>query len=89
MCYANFLKFIYLFFFNSHLLDFSNTESGKVEAMPTNSKKWQVSSSIDIPKLDELSYDSVGKSTSPSRALKLTTANSLGFFFFFFFLLCN
>ena len=53
--------------------------------MPTNSKKWQVSSSIDIPKLDELSYDSVGKSTSPSRALKLTTTNSLGFFFFFFF----
>ena len=37
-----------------------------------------------IPKLDELSYDSVGKSTSPSRTLKLTTTNSLGFFFFFF-----
>ncbi|KAK4577976.1 hypothetical protein RGQ29_028207 [Quercus rubra] len=37
--------------------------------------QWLISSSIDIPKLDELSDGSVGNSKSPSRALKLTTRN--------------
>ncbi|KAK7846779.1 gamma-tubulin complex component 2 [Quercus suber] len=37
--------------------------------------QWLISSSIDIPKLDELSDGSVGNSRSPSRALKLTTRN--------------
>ncbi|KAB1203437.1 Gamma-tubulin complex component 2 [Morella rubra] len=37
--------------------------------------QWLVSSSIDIPKLDESSVVSVGNSKGPSRAVKLTTRN--------------
>jgi len=37
--------------------------------------QWLISSSIDIPKLGELSDGSVGNSRSPSRALKLSTRN--------------
>ncbi|KAG7970425.1 hypothetical protein I3843_07G083800 [Carya illinoinensis] len=38
--------------------------------------QWLVSSSIDIPKLDESSHGSLGNSRSPSRALKLSTRNA-------------
>ncbi|KAE8009823.1 hypothetical protein FH972_006235 [Carpinus fangiana] len=38
--------------------------------------QWLISSSIDIPKLDELSDGSVGNSRSPSRAVKLTSRNA-------------
>ena len=83
ICYANVQNLISSFhgsFFRFILikLDFEMQKVEKLKSLCLQyaaATQWLISSSIDIPKLDELSDGSVGNSKSPSRALKLTTRN--------------
>lgn len=63
----------------SYYLDFQMQKVERLQSLCLQyaaATQWLISSSIDIPKLDELSDGSVGNSKSPSREVKLTSRNA-------------